>query len=138
MSGFLKGVKDAGADCQEKFRWTLPLDQAKAVEKLTRLAASSKKLPTLFYCYSDALLFPALRGFAKTGLKVPSQVSLIGTENLYWGAHGLPAFTTVDLLEKVFAKHLADAIRDAASGESPYCVASPVRLVERETVESLL
>ena len=134
--GFLKGIKEGGGTCPEKFRWTIPWDHAKAAEKISRLA-SSRKRPSLFYCFADNIVFPAIRGFAKNGLKVPDDVSLIGTDNLYWGAHAFPAFTTVDLLEGLFAEHLAEAIRDAVAGEKPYCVASPVRLIARETVRSL-
>lgn len=134
--GFLKGMKDGGGSCPERFRWTVPWDHAKAAEKIARLAGSRKR-PTLFYCFADNIMFPAIRGFRKTGLKVPDDVSLIGADNLYWGAHTFPAFTTVDLLEELFAEHLSEAIRDAVAGERPYCVASPVRLIARETVKCL-
>lgn len=134
--GFLKGMKEGGGSCPEKFRWTVPWDHAKAAEKIARLAASRKR-PGLFYCFADNIMFPAVRGFSKAGLKIPDDVSLIGADNLYWGAHAFPAFTTVDLLESLFADRLAEAIRDAVAGEKPYSVASPVRLIARETVRNL-
>ena len=135
--GFVKGMKEGKGQLLDKFHWTVPTDHSKAAEKIARLAAGKKRLPSLFYCFADNIVFPAIRGLAQAGLRVPDDVSLIGTDNLYWGAHATPAFTTVDLLEDIFAKRLVEAVKDAVAGESQYSIASPVRLIARETVRRL-
>ena len=106
-----------------------------AVE-IAKLAAAPD-LPTLFYCFADNVMFPAIQGFAAAGLRVPDDVSLIGSDNLYWGKVATPPFTTVDLKERLFAEKVLEAVFHLQAGDPPYQLAVPVELVPRGTVKRL-
>jgi LacI family transcriptional regulator len=137
IKGFIETFEAEGGSCPEGFRWTLPFDPSRAAERIARFVEGRKRLPSLFLCLSDANALPAIRGFAKAGLKVPDDISIIGVGNLPWAAQTLPSLTTVDLLPDIFVKRLAEAIHDAMAGESAYSIASPVRLIARETVRRI-
>lgn len=138
FDGFINTWLGSGGICEEKFRWIIPFDHTVAAEKIAHLTREYKgQIPGFFYCFADNCMFPAIRGFAACGLKVPDDVSLIGTDNLYWGGVSTPAFTTVDLNEELFATQTIQAIKHTASGAAPYQMAVPVRLLPRETVKNL-
>lgn len=137
LAGFLEKFTALGGRCPDAFRWLVPLEHEPATETVAGLARQAGTLPSLFYCFADNILFAAIKGLRRCGLSVPDHVSLIGTDNLYWGNFASPAFTTIDLCEQLFAEKLVQAIKDTAEGAPPYRLTVPVRLVSRETVRRL-
>lgn len=133
FNGFVEAFTSGGGQCPEKFRWTVTFDHEIMTGEISRMA-QVRKLPTLFYCFADNVMFPAIKAFAQNNLRVPEDVSLIGADNLYWGKYATPAFTTVDLNEELFAVKLLEAVKHVVDGGDPYQLAVPVRLIERETV----
>lgn len=133
FNGFVEAFTSGGGQCPENFRWTVTFDHEIMTGEISRMA-HGRKLPTLFYCFADNVMFPAIKAFAQNNLRVPEDVSLIGADNLYWGKYATPAFTTVDLNEELFAVKLLEAVKHVVDGGEPYQLAVPVRLIERETV----
>ena len=136
FTGFMDTFTTNGGACPKDFQWTPEFSHSK-IEDYVKEHAGSNDLPSLFYCFADNIMFPAIRGFAANGLKIPDDVSLIGTDNLYWGKFNQPAFTTVDLCEELFAEKLIEAVKHVNAGKPPYQLAVPVRLLKRETVSRL-
>lgn len=137
FKGFFETFTAHGGICDKKHIWFTSADHDKAASYIEKMASSPEKLPSLFYCFADNLLFPALKGFSRAGFKVPDDISLIGTDNLYWGSVATPAFTTVDLREELFAEKLILAIKDTRAETEPYQLAVPVKLIARETVKRI-
>jgi DNA-binding LacI/PurR family transcriptional regulator len=137
FDGFVETFSELGGTIPEVFTWIIPLNHRILEREVAAKLAESKNPPSLFYCFADNILFPVIRALAAKGLSVPDDVSLIGTDNLYWGAFNNPAFTTVDLNEELFADKLIEAIGHAERGSEPYQIAVPVRLIERETVRKI-
>lgn len=135
-SGFCDSFTAGGGVCPENFNWQISMQHDAMLVELKKLAAGTG-LPTFFYCFADNIMFPAIQAFVANGFKVPDDISLIGTDNLYWGKYAQPAFTTVDLSEELFADKVIEAITHATANVSPYDLAVPVRLIERATVYSL-
>lgn len=133
FDGFIETFTAGGGTCPEEFQWSPVFDHTK-IEEFVKEHSKNKKLPSLFYCFADNIMFPAIRGFAAKGLNIPDDVSLIGTDNLYWGKFNQVAFTTVDLCEELFAEKLFEAIKHVNDGKPAYQLAVPVRLIKRETV----
>ncbi|MHB9138717.1 MAG: LacI family DNA-binding transcriptional regulator [Victivallaceae bacterium] len=136
FNGFVEAFTSGGGQCPEEFRWTVTFDHEIMTGEISRMA-HERRLPTLFYCFADNVMFPAIKAFAKNNLRVPEDVSLIGADNLYWGKYATPAFTTVDLNEELFAAKLLEAVKHVIEGGEPYQLAVPVRLIERETVRKI-
>ena len=136
FNGFVEAFTTGGGQCPEEFRWTVTFDHETMTGEIRQLS-KDRKLPTLFYCFADNLMFPAIKALSMNKLRVPDDVSLIGTDNLYWGKYATPAFTTVDLNEEMFADKLIEAVKHVTGGGEPYQLAVPVKLIERETVTKL-
>jgi LacI family transcriptional regulator len=136
FNGFVDVFTAGGGKCQDEFKWTVTFEHDTMLRELGELSKADN-MPTLFYCFADNLMFPVIRAFAQNKLRVPDDVSLIGTDNLYWGQYTTPAFTTVDLNEEMFADKLIEAVRHIVNGGAPYQLAVPVKLIERETVMNL-
>ncbi|MFA6102723.1 MAG: LacI family DNA-binding transcriptional regulator [Victivallaceae bacterium] len=136
FSGFVEAFTTGGGQCPEEFRWTVTFDHEIMTGEIRQLS-KDRKLPTMFYCFADNIMFPAIKALSMNKLRVPDDVSLIGTDNLYWGKYATPAFTTVDLNEEMFADKLIEAVMHVKAGGEPYQLAVPVKLIERETVSKL-
>lgn len=137
FDGFVEYFEANGGKCPERFHWSVCWSHAEAARHVERMASECKRIPSFIYCFADNLMFPAIRGLTKAGFKIPEDVSVMGTDNLYWGAHAVPAFSTVDLCEEAFSDRLVEAIAHVAAGKAPYKLAVPVRLLPRETVRRL-
>lgn len=136
FNGFVDVFISGGGKCPDEFKWTVTFDHGTMFREVRKLSKNGN-MPTLFYCFADNIMFPVIRAFEQNRLKVPDDVSLIGTDNLYWGQYATPAFTTVDLNEEMFADKLIEAVRHVVNGGEPYQLAVPVKLIERETVLKL-
>ncbi len=137
FKGFLESFTAGGGICDSRFFWSVSWNHEEAATLIEQKAVASHKLPTIFYCFADNIVFPALRGFTKAGFRIPDEISLIGTDNLYWGAVTMPAFTTVDLNEELFADKISAAVSHVKNNGAPYHLAVPVRLIARETVKKI-
>lgn len=136
LEGFIETFSAGGGSFPEEFKW-FPVFEHVEIEAFVKEQSKNRDLPSLFYCFADNIMFPVIRGFAANGLKIPDDVSLIGTDNLYWGKFNQPAFTTIDLCEELFAEKLIEAIKHSMDNKPAYQLAVPVRLLKRETVRML-
>ena len=90
--------------------------------------------PTAVVCGNDLLAFGVILEAAQRGLAVPSDLSVVGIDNLEIAGHISPALTTVHLptaeLGRMVAEHLLGRLR----GESrPRRTEIPVELIERRS-----
>jgi LacI family transcriptional regulator len=137
FDGFWETFTSNGGQCPEQFIWNIKLDHDEIILKITELSVTGV-LPSLFYCFADNVLFPVIKAFKNNNLSVPDDVSLIGTDNLYWGRYATPAFTTVDLSEELFADKVIEAVKHVINDGAPYELAVPVKLIARETVKEAI
>jgi len=137
MVGFTEQFKALGGSCPEEYNLVLKNRYDSFEELVYEFITSLDSLPSLIYCFADNLLFPVIRALSQKELKVPDDVSLIGTDNLYWGQWNQPAFTTIDLCEEFFAEKLIEAIKHANKSDQIYSLAVPVKLLSRETVKRI-
>ena len=88
-----------------------------------------------FYFFSDAMAIPGIRGLSLQGVRIPEDIGVIGTDNLYWGAYTVPSLTTMDLNEGIFAGRICDEIRNLVAGGSlrPGNITVPVQLIHRDS-----
>lgn len=84
---------------------------------------------------NDAMALGAMRAAAQLGLRVPDDLSVIGFDNIAWGAMNHPTLTTMNIPKVQMGKEAA--MRLLAVLEDPELMPSeivvPVQLVERES-----
>lgn len=68
-------------------------DGQEAMLRLLRLAPSRR--PTAVYCTNDILAMGAMQAVLETGLRIPDDVSVVGTDDMAQSSHLYPPLTTV-------------------------------------------
>ncbi len=133
--GFTENFIAGGGTISPINRLIVPANHQEAEAIISRYFLNAAgKLPDIFFCFADNLIFPLLRAAKNAGLKVPEDFGVIGADNLYWGSVNTPAFTTIDLQPGLFAERLIAAVHHVYSGGKPYVENIPVRLLKRETM----
>jgi DNA-binding LacI/PurR family transcriptional regulator len=123
-------VEAVAAGLGDVWRGSERLDAARVVEARfvgTRFDAA--------YFFSDAAALAGMRALLTVGVRVPADVAVIGTDNLFWGAFSVPSLTTMELNERLFAQRIADDLEASFRGTpwSGAVVRLPVSLIKRES-----
>lgn len=84
------------------------LGEENAKGLMRRLKSSAKSRPTAVYCTNDQLAFGVMQAILKSGLKIPGDVSVAGTDNVPQSSYTFPPLTTV---KQPFGDIAASAIR---------------------------
>ncbi len=137
FDGFTETFLNLGGECPDAFEWGIDSNNLEAALKLQRSFMKTTEMPTAIYCFADNYMYPVIRALHMTGKRIPDDVSLIGSDMLYWGQIATPAFSTVDLQERLFAEKVLDAIDDMLQDKPVYQMAIPVKMVPGETVKDL-
>ncbi|MGC2161253.1 MAG: LacI family DNA-binding transcriptional regulator [Silvibacterium sp.] len=109
-AAFLRSLEEIGATPEEGWllegNHTLEGGMA-AMEKLLK----GPKLPTSVMCSNDMTAIGALRVLARTGLKVPEDISVIGFDDVHLAEFVYPPLTTVRMSRNDLARGAFDALR---------------------------
>lgn len=80
---------------------------------MTQLLRDKKNnLPDAVYCHNDLVAIGAMDAVVKYGLKVPEDISFVGTDNIVLGKYSNPNLTTIDLERNEIAEKTVDIILD--------------------------
>ena len=97
--GYHEALAAAGS-YDERLVWIekRPLAEV-AHARMRQILASTPRaeLPTAIYCHNDHCAIGALAALRETGLRVPQDISLVGTDNIATAAFTDPPLTTFDL-----------------------------------------
>lgn len=93
--------------------------------------------PTAVFCGNDVLAIGAIFEAQALGLNVPSDVSVVGFDDLPLAEHLRPALTTIHVPSRRMGQAAADFVLGAVSGEQEQeSIALPTSLMIRETTAS--
>lgn len=107
-----------------------PAGGKQALVALTRLESG----PTAVVCSTDQLAIGVLHGAASLGLRVPSDVSVVGFDDLPMSAFTVPALTTVRMpIREMTGLAVQIAIDDGQAGVDPTVEVLSPELVIRES-----
>jgi LacI family transcriptional regulator len=133
VDGARRALKDAGLD----------LPPNRLVERRYALADArdgfralmdQKPRPTAVLCGNDVLAFGSLLEAERMSLKVPSDVSIIGFDDLELARHVRPSLTTVRVQAEEMWRTAADRLLSTLRGEqAPRATEIDVSLVVRES-----
>lgn len=90
--------------------------------------------PTAVICGNDVIALGAIQGAGDAGLRVPTDVSVIGFDGLEWVNQFSPALTTVRVPMDEMGDRAARALIARIEGEPvPHAVQVPVQLIENQS-----
>jgi DNA-binding LacI/PurR family transcriptional regulator len=95
LAGYRLGIAGCGLEPADELIQQgagLPEDGRAALDAFLRIAAP----PTAVLCYNDLSAIGLLAAAAKTGLRVPADLSVVGYDNIPLSAYAVPPLTTVE------------------------------------------
>src|ERR1039458_2571505 len=103
---------------------------------VTRLLALPDP-PTAVFCFNDMQALGALRAARERGLKVPSDLSVVGLDDLYLSSYTDPPLTTVQQPKQEMGRLAAQMLLELLSGKNPDSrITMTGKLVVRESTAS--
>ncbi len=86
-------------------------------EAARRLLAADPRVDSVL-CFNDVLAIGALKGFARSGIRVPDDVAVIGVDGLDIGALVTPELTTLAVDMRQVARHALDVAAALLRGDT--------------------
>ncbi len=87
--------------------------------------------PTAVVCYNDLTAIGLLSAAAKHGIRVPSDLSVIGYDNIPLSAYTVPPLTTVEQPKQALGQQAVETCLRVLAGETVSTVVMPAELVVR-------
>ncbi|MBO6755088.1 MAG: LacI family DNA-binding transcriptional regulator [Roseibium sp.] len=128
--GYLKGLGQVGLDADPALIVSHALSEQGGVEGACELLALSEP-PTAILCATDAIAIGAMRLCRDKGLRVGSDVTVIGYDGLPVGGYVDPPLTTFSQSPQAAGGRMARMLIDIVNGEGP---ARPHDLARAELV----
>lgn len=133
VDGVRRTLRAAGLDLPSERLVERPYTLADAREGLRQLMAH-EPAPTAVICGNDVLAFGAMLEAASLGLRVPTDLSIVGFDDLEMARHLQPALTTVRIPTEAMWSTAADRLVAAMRGEAfPRSTEIDVALVVRQS-----
>lgn len=105
-------------------------------EQACSLILQQKTRPDALVCYNDMLAIGVMKELIKQGIKIPSDMSIVGFDNVMFGQYTLPTLTTVDMQSErsgeLAMQLLLRQINEGISKDIGYTMLEP-RLILRDS-----
>lgn len=135
LKGYERALASHGLSLGNSYIYSGTISYEYGVELGLELAKREER-PTALFATADILAFGLVKGLRMGGLKVPSDVSIIGFDDGFLASNMEPALTTirqdVDGKARIAAQLIIDTIEGKQNGSN---IVLPVSLVERESVK---
>jgi LacI family transcriptional regulator len=133
-AGYERALREAGLPLRADWILQTQLTESSGYELTTQLLKSNDR-PTALLCATDALAIGAIAACRSAGLKVGSDVSVMGYGNSDAGGYANPPLTTIAHEVHENGRHLAQVLLAVLSGQAPGTLhyLEPVVLVPRSS-----
>ncbi len=107
----------------------------KGYAETRKLLAKAKPLPDAIFFASDSLLFGAFRAFHDAGIRIPQDLKVISSDNLFWSRYVIPAVTSIELDRVEMGRRAARQLMNFISAGTPMKeeIVEP-KLIKRESI----
>jgi DNA-binding LacI/PurR family transcriptional regulator len=138
LDGYRQALKDAKLEARLQWEATANQDYQGGYRAMFAMLDSGK-YPSAVYCTNDDIACGAIRAVEKSGLRVPEDISFIGSGNSPISEWNRPSITTIGLDHIHFGNELARVLFEELDSEGHAPVASikvDHKIIERESVKS--
>lgn len=132
LAGYRKSLESAGLAFDPKLVAVGDWHEEGGLRATTELLDSKVKFTALF-CVNDQTAYGACLALYRRGLSVPSDVSVVGFDDLPSSAYRLPPLTSVRQSIGELGERSAEAILQLLTGRRPRILPPPLELVRRES-----
>ncbi len=128
--GFLLALRRAGIERQPRLEAAVRFGSDAAYETVCSLLNAHADFDGIFAC-SDVIAMSAMRALTERGRKVPSDVAIVGFDDVPLAAYTTPPLTTIRQDYATGARMLVERILQPRSSGSPSAAVLPTELVVR-------
>ena len=108
--GFYRKLRECGIEVKKEHIVTVGTRIESAYEKMKEYLKDYRDMPTAFVAENDVIALGAMRALQEYGYRIPQDISIVGFDDIRFGAISSPALTTV----KVFKQEMGEtAVRRA-------------------------
>ena len=132
LGGYRKTLEEAGLTFDPKLVGVGDWHEEGGLRATTELLDSKVKFTALF-CVNDQTAYGACLALYRRGLSVPSDVSVVGFDDLPSSAYRMPPLTSVRQSIGELGERSAEAILQLLGGRRPRLLPPPLELVRRES-----
>lgn len=136
LEGYLQGMSQAGLPVSDGWIDYGYFAEDGGYQAVERTRRNPDNAPTAYYAANDLMAVGILRGLCERGIRVPEDVSIVGTNDSPESAHLSPGLTSLRVPYRAIAAAAAAKLIDAIEADSQptgYELLSSC-LVERESV----
>lgn len=138
--GYLGAMTSAGLEVRQEWVVEGRYDVESGYQAMGMLMALSlAERPTAVFCCNDDMAIGAMKAAAEAGLQIPSDVSIVGFDDIGFSHYTNPPLTTVqrpiEQLSRMGARKILELIEEPQAGGE--LVLLDTRLVRRESVRAL-
>ncbi|MDU2239216.1 MAG: LacI family DNA-binding transcriptional regulator [Paenibacillus sp.] len=138
--GYLGAMTSAGLKVRQEWVVEGRYDVESGYQAMGMLMALSlAERPTAVFCCNDDMAIGAMKAAAEAGLQIPSDVSIVGFDDIGFSHYTNPPLTTVqrpiEQLSRMGARKILELIEEPQAGGE--LVLLDTRLVRRESVRAL-
>jgi DNA-binding LacI/PurR family transcriptional regulator len=132
--GFVQALRAAGVPLPSRWLRRAPATAAGGRDAMRALLADRPR-PTAVFCANDLLAIGALKAAAEGGVRVPTELSLVGCDDIELARLVTPELTTITVPARELGARAARLLLQQLAGELPRVSAAPlpVKLVRRGT-----
>lgn len=137
--GLRRAMELAGLELTPDRCFSLAPTITGAHEDMLAALENAASLPTAFFADNDIIALGAVRAMQEKGYRVPEDVSVIGFDDLPYGAISNPALTTVQVPKEEMGRQAVKRLLEVAHGEGGCRTKTQVlgKFVERESVRTI-
>lgn len=134
--GFMEALHSVGLSVARHNLFSAEPSIHTTTEQLSSLLRSRQSLPTFFFAENDYLAIALIKTLRLQGIQVPSEVSVIGFDNIEAASITTPQLSTINVPKEKLAefcvRQLSHLLRCSTSVKIKHLIA--VDLIDRETV----
>jgi LacI family transcriptional regulator len=138
LNGYKDALQENGIQFEERFTFTGNVAYEYGVEIADKINLLKDEITAVF-CTADILAMGLIKGLGRHGIKVPSDMSVMGFDDVFIARVTDPALTTVNQNVSAKGERAAKMIIGLAAqnlkGKQNYVV--PIEVVERESVKEV-
>lgn len=98
--GFHRMLARSGLDIRPEYIVSVGTQLESAYEDMKEYLEINPELPTAFFADNDVIAIGAMRALQEKGIRIPEQISIVGFDDIGFGAVSTPGLTTIHVFKQ--------------------------------------
>ena len=135
-SGFFNAIKSSGLPVSKSIVHSLCPSVEGAYADMIEILEHGEPVSSCYFADNDNIAIGAMKAFKQKGYKIPSDVSIIGFDNIPLSTSVIPALSTVHIPKQILGKTAAQRLIDVIHSDEYYPVKIEISptLIHRKSV----